>query len=209
VRAVEKAYTAIRNGIIAGRFPPGSRITEHEVVAASGVSRTPAREALRRLQSEGLVDLTPNQGAVVIDWSPADTDEIFDLRAVLEAHGAARAAICATSEQIETLQSLATEQYREARERREGHLERIADLNSRFHNQMQEASASPRLTRILTALLDASLIMKTFNHYTPDDLERSAAHHLELVRALMARDSEWAGSVMRSHVLAAKRSLRR
>jgi DNA-binding GntR family transcriptional regulator len=209
VRAVDKAYAAVRDGIFAGRFPPGTRITEHEVVAASGVSRTPAREALRRLHAEGLVDLTPNQGAVVIDWTPADTDEIFDLRAVLESYGASRAATLATPEQVRTLEALAQQQHAEARDRREGHLERIASLNSRFHHQLQEASASPRLVRILAALLDASLIMKTFSHYTSDDLERSAAHHLELVQALAKQDAEWAASVMRSHVLAAKRSLRR
>jgi DNA-binding GntR family transcriptional regulator len=209
VRAVDKAYAAVKEGIFAGRFPPGTRITEYEVVSASGVSRTPAREALRRLHSEGLVDMTPNQGAVVIDWSPADTDEIFDLRAALESYGAARAAARATPEQIRDLEVLATRQQAEARERRDGHLERIASLNSQFHNQLQHASASPRLSRILAALLDASLIMKTFSHYTADDLERSAAHHLELVQALAKRDAEWAASVMRSHVLAAKRSLRR
>jgi len=209
LRAVDKAYAAVRSGIIAGRFPLGTRITEHEVVAAAGVSRTPAREALRRLHAEGLVDLTPNQGAVVIDWSPADTDEIFDLRAVLEAYGAARAATHATSAQVASLAALAARQHLEATERREGHLERIRSLNSSFHLELQQASASPRLSRILVALLDASLIMKTFNHYTSDDLQRSAAHHLELVQALEQRDSEWAASVMRSHVLAAKRSLRR
>jgi len=209
VRAVDKAYAAVRDGIIAGRFPLGCRITEHEVVAASGVSRTPAREALRRLHAEGLVDLTPNQGAVVIDWSPADTDEIFDLRAVLESYGAARAATLATPEQLRELEGLAAQQQTEAHERKEGHLDRIASLNSRFHHALQVASASPRLSRILAALLDASLIIKTFNHYSSEDLERSASHHMELVQALAKQDPEWAASVMRSHVLAAKRSLRR
>jgi DNA-binding GntR family transcriptional regulator len=209
VRAVEKAYQAIRAGIIGGRFAPASRITEQEVAAVAGVSRTPAREALRRLHSEGLVEFTPNQGAVVAEWTPADADEIFDLRVVLESHAAARAATHATDAQLEALGTLARQQHVEALARREGHLERIASLNRRFHNQLVEAAASPRLSRALAALLDASLIMKTFHHYTPVDLERSAAHHLELVQALAARDAAWAASVMRTHVLAAKRSLRR
>ncbi|MEI6457571.1 MAG: GntR family transcriptional regulator [Pseudomonadota bacterium] len=209
MRAVEKAYRAVKGGIFAGRYPPGSRITEQDAVEASGVSRTPAREALRRLHAEGLVDLTPNQGAVVIEWSAADSDEIFDLRALLESYGAARAAQVATNEQLRMLDTLAAQQQREAHERSDGHLERIATLNSRFHHALQDASASPRLRRILEALLDASLIMKTFHRYTPEDLERSASHHVELVEALTKRDADWAASVMRSHVLAAKRSLRR
>jgi DNA-binding GntR family transcriptional regulator len=208
VRAVDKAYAAVRDGIIAGRFAPASRLTEQEVAATAGVSRTPAREALRRLHSEGLVHFTPNQGAVVTEWSTEDLDEIFDLRALLESHGVARAALLATDPEIAALKALAEEQLAEARDRRDGYLDRIAELNSRFHRRLQEAAGSPRLMRALAALLEAPLIMKTFLNYTPDDLQRSAAHHLELVQALEARDGEWAASVMRSHILAAKRTLR-
>ena len=139
MRAVDKAYQAVRQGIIAGRFAAGTRITEHEVAVAAGVSRTPAREALRRLHSEGLVEFTPNQGAIVTTWSVEDADEIFDLR----------------------------------------------------------------------ALLEAALVMRTFRNYTPEDLERSATHHLELVLALEGRDADWAASVMRAHIHSARRTLRR
>ncbi|MBS0396042.1 MAG: GntR family transcriptional regulator [Proteobacteria bacterium] len=206
---MDKAYEAVRGGIIDGRFPPATRITEQEVAAAAGVSRTPAREALRRLHAEGLVEFTPNLGAVVSEWTDAEFDEIFDLRALLESHGVARAALRISDADVEALRALATQQLGEARERREGHLDRIADLNRRFHRRLQEAAGSPRLMRALAALLEAPLIMKTFLNYSPEDLQRSAAHHLELVQALAARDPEWAASVMRSHILAAKRTLGR
>lgn len=209
MRAVDKAYQAVRDGIIAGRYAPSTRITEQEVAAAAGVSRTPVREALRRLHAEGLVDFTPNQGAMVTTWSTEDADEIFELRAMLESHGAARAAVRATAAQIAELRDLAERQYAEAVSRTDGCLERIGDINNRFHRRLQDAADSMRLTRALAALLEAPLMMKTFLNYTPDDLQRSAAHHLELVRALEARDAEWAASVMRSHVLAARRTLRR
>jgi len=78
MRAVDKAYAVVRDGVIAGRFPPGNRITEQEVALAAGVSRTPAREALRRLHQEGVVDFTPHQGAVVTEWSRKDVAEIFE-----------------------------------------------------------------------------------------------------------------------------------
>jgi DNA-binding GntR family transcriptional regulator len=208
VRAVDKAYEAVRGGIIAGRFAPATRITEQEVAAAAGVSRTPAREALRRLHTEGLVRFTPNQGAVVTEWSDADLDEIFELRALLESHGAARAATLATEAELAALRSLAEQQLAEVRDRRDGCLDRIAQLNSRFHRGLQEAAGSPRLLRALAALLEAPLIMRTFANYSADDLGRSAAHHLELVQALEARDGEWTASVMRSHLLAARGTLR-
>lgn len=209
VRAVDKAYDAVRSGIIAGRYLAGARLTEQEIATAVGVSRTPVREALRRLDAEGLVEFTPNLGAVVTVWSDADADEVFDLRAMLESYGARRATLRATPEQVAELKSLAETQYRESVDRASGHLERIAELNSRFHRRLQEAAASTRLSRALAALIEAPLMMRTFQIYTPEDLERSAMHHLEIVRALEARDPEWAASVMLSHVHAARGALNR
>ena len=208
MRAVDQAYQTVRDGIISGRYPPASRITEQEIAKAAGVSRTPVREALRRLHGEGLVEFQANHGAVVTDWSDTDANEVFELRAMLESHGAARAAVNATPEQRQELRELAEEQHRHSVERGEGHLERIGELNSRFHRRLQEAANSPRLARALAALLEAPLIMKTFLKYRPQDLERSAVHHLELVRAIESGDPDWAASVMRSHILAARGALR-
>lgn len=209
MRAVDQAYQTVRDGIISGRYPPSSRITEQEIAEAAGVSRTPVREALRRLHGEGLVEFQANHGAVVTDWSDTDADEVFELRAMLESHGASRAALNATPAQRQELRELAEEQHRHSLDRGPGHLERIGELNSRFHRRLQEAANSPRLARALAALLEAPLIMKTFIKYRPQDLERSAVHHLELVRAIEAGDPDWAASVMRSHILAARGALRR
>jgi len=204
LRAVDKAYTAVRSGIIEGRYEPNARITEQEVAAAAGVSRTPAREALRRLHAEGLVIFTPNVGAVIAQWTQADADEIFDLRVLLESYAAAQAARLITAESLDQMRRSAEAQLLEARERSDGYLERISVLNSQFHRLLLSAANSPRLEQALMALLEAPLIMKTFRRYSVDSLERSALHHLELVQAFEARDPDWAASVMRSHILAAK-----
>ena len=209
VRAVDKAYLKIKEGIISGHYPAGTRITEQEAVAASGVSRTPVREALRSLQAEGLVDFTPNLGAMVTVWTQADADEVFELRALLEAYGAQRAARHATAEQLVMLRELAEAQLLESIERGDGYIERIGDINSQFHHALHDAAGSPRLRRTLSALIEAPLVMKTFHKYTPEDLVRSAQHHIELCTALEAHDAEWAASVMSSHVHAARGALRR
>ena len=209
MRAVDRAYEAVRTGIIAGRYLAGARLTEQEIATAVGVSRTPVREALRRLDAEGLVDFTPNLGAVVTSWTEEDSDEVFELRAMLESHGVRRAATRATAAQVGELRRLAELQFRESVDRRTGHLERIADLNSQFHRRLQEAAASVRLSRALAALIEAPLMMRTFQKYTPEDLQRSAQHHLEIVRALEARDPAWAASVMLSHIHAARGALNR
>ena len=209
MRAVDQAYQTVRDGIINGRYPPSSRITEQEIAEAAGVSRTPVREALRRLHAEGLVEFQANHGAVVTDWTDTDIDEVFELRAMLESYGAARAASHATAAQRQELRDLAEEQFRLSSQRAEGHLERIGELNSRFHRRLQEAANSPRLARALAALLEAPLILKTFAKYGPQDLERSALHHVVMVRDIDAGYHDWAASVMRSHILAAGGALRR
>ena len=209
MRAVDKAYQTVRQGILHGRYAAAARITEHEVAQAAGVSRTPVREALRRLHAEGLVEFAPNQGAVVTAWTDADSDEIFDLRAVLESYGAQRAAQRATPDQIADLRILAERQVLLSQRDTEHNLELIGDINGQFHRKLQEAAGSARLAKLLSSLIEAPLIMKTMSQYTAEDLARSAAHHVEIVQAIAARDGQWAASIMRSHILAARGALRR
>jgi DNA-binding GntR family transcriptional regulator len=205
-RAVDRAYTTLRAAIVAGRYAPATRLTEHEVAGAAGVSRTPAREALRRLEAEGLIEFTPNQGAVVSVWSDEDADELFALRALLEAHGARRAALRASAPQRAALGQLAGEQRREAA-RRFPDRGRIAELNRRFHRHLADAAASPVLSRTLGSLLEATLLAGGSRRRTAAELGTSAAQHEELVRALEARDAEWAAAIMRAHVLGARRNI--
>lgn len=207
-KAVDKAYHTVRERIVRGVYPASSRITEQEVAAAAGVSRTPVREALRKLHAEGLLEFIPHQGAIVTEWSSEDRDDVFELRAMLEAYGAARAARRMTAEGIAELRDLAEEQYRQTLTKAEGYLERIGDLNSQFHRRIHEFAGSSRLGGALASLIEAQLMMKTFATYQDEDLLRSSAHHLEIVRALEARDAEWSASLMRSHILGARGALR-
>jgi DNA-binding GntR family transcriptional regulator len=206
--AVERAYVEIRERIIAGIYAPAARITEQEISEFAGVSRTPAREALRRLQSEGLVRIAPNHGAVVVQWSDDDIDDIFDLRSLLEPYGAKRAARYVTAAGLTELKLLATKQYEESAARKKGYLQRIGDLNSQFHRCLHRNANSERLNASMGPLVEAPLMLRTFARYSDDDLLRSAMHHLEIVSALEARDGEWAGAVMRAHILAAHVAMR-
>jgi DNA-binding GntR family transcriptional regulator len=206
-KAAEKAYSLVKKRILSGKYEPSLRLTEQEIADASGVSRTPVREALRRLQSEGLVRVTANQGAVVTDWSDDDTDDVFELRALLEPYGAARAATRITPEGLERLRALAEAQYRESCERAPGYTGRIGALNSEFHRSLHEFADSARLAMLIPMLVEVPLVMRTFNKYDKTELVRSASHHLEIVAALEAGDPDWAASIMRSHVHAAKYSM--
>ena len=91
-RAVDRVYSHIREAIIDGRYGPGARLGEVEIAELTRTSRTPVREALRQLEMEGLVEVLPHRGARVYEWSAEDLEEIYDLRMVLEAMAASRAA---------------------------------------------------------------------------------------------------------------------
>jgi DNA-binding GntR family transcriptional regulator len=207
-KAVDKAYQTVRERIVRGVYPASSRITEQEVAAAAGVSRTPVREALRKLHAEGLLEFIPHQGAVVTEWTSEDRDDVFELRALLESYGAARAARRMSEAGIAELRQLAEDQYHETIAKAPGYLLRIGDLNSQFHRRIHEFAGSGRLVSALASLIEAPLMMKTFESYQNEDLVRSAAHHLEIVRALEARDGDWSAALMRSHILGARGALR-
>ncbi len=203
-KAVQKAYELVRERIVSGVYAPALRLTEQEIANASGVSRTPVRQALQRLQTEGFVKVTANQGAVVVDWSDSETNDIYELRALLEPYGAARAARRITPEGIARLRTLAHDQYEESKRRAPGYTERIGELNSEFHRTLHGFAGSNRLSLLMPMLVEAPLILRTFAKYTHEELMRSASHHLELVRALEAGDAEWASAIMQSHLHAAR-----
>ena len=208
-KAAHKAYSLIRERIQSGEYPPATRITEQEIADASGVSRTPVREALQRLQNEGFVRVTANQGAVVVDWNDDDANDVFELRALLEPYGAARAATRIGPEGIERLRALAEAQYEESVHRKPGYTQRIGHLNSQFHRTLHEFAASQRLSMLMPMLIEAPLVMRTFTKYDEAELLRSASHHLEIVSALEARNADWAAAIMRSHIHAAQFSTNR
>jgi DNA-binding GntR family transcriptional regulator len=206
MRAGERAYLIARKGILEGQYPAGSRLTEHDLTRAAGVSRTPVREALRRLHAEGFVQFAPNHGAVVTAQGPEDAEEIFELRAVLEAIAAGRAALRASPETMLQLRTLARQQLFESTQRGPKHLARIGDLNDRFHRLIQQAAASRRLAQTLAGLIEAPLVSRTFGRYSIDELRRSADQHMQLVQAIEAHDAPWAESIMRAHILGGRAS---
>ena len=211
-RAADLAHSALRAAILEGRRAPGERLGEIEIAAELGLSRTPVREALGRLGSEGLVDLLPHRGARVRSWTADDLDETYELRAALEGLGARRAAARIGAADLDRLAALAAEMVTvdpSLGHRPPGDFADLAALNARFHALIVGAAGSDRLAATLAGLVQLPLVMRTYRRYTDAALARSHAHHHEIVDALRAGDGAWAESVMRSHVLAARAVLLR
>jgi len=205
--AGERAYEVIRGGILSGQFQPGARLKEEELTDLCEVSRTPVREALRRLAVEGLVTVTPNAGAQVNIITPAELEEVYVLRAMLESHAADRAAQNLTPDAIERLKALADEMERTVLEPPEVINRDFAPANSEFHKIILDAAMSPRLSAMASLVVELPLILRTLSRYSDQDRRRSMAHHRELIEAFSAKDGAWAAAVMKSHIHAAFQAL--
>lgn len=201
--AAERAYEEIRRSIASGAYEAGDRLREEELSTALGVSRTPIREALRRLSAEGFVTFSSNKGAQVAAWTDTELEEIFELRALLESYAAKRAATRVDTATVRRLESLALG-IRELVPQGWDALGQIAELNNEFHQLVLTSSESPQLVTLAQAIVQIPLVHRTFRRYTPADLQRSAAQHVELVDACRVGDAGWAEAVMRSHILSAR-----
>jgi DNA-binding GntR family transcriptional regulator len=207
--AVDKAYLAIREGIIRGRFSSGTHLTAQDLAADSGLSRTPVREAMRRLHAEGLIEFIPHRGAFVTRIDDNEIINIYDLRVTLEAYAAGAAARKRTPPQLERLRSLANQMRDMIEENSQSMLEDLAELNNEFHKLIVAASHNSRLPTALSAIMEMPLVLRTFRRYDYVELQRSTNQHVELVSALEQGDAVWARSVMTSHILSALHALLR
>lgn len=196
-KASDLAYARIRQGITGGEWPPGTPLREEELAALCGVSRTPVREALRRLEAEYLVRRTEGARSFVADWSADDVAEMFALRAILEGHAAARAATRITPDAIAELQALNAEVHAACGT---DDTDRFLNANRAFHAIVLEAAASPRLAQMLGALVEQPVVRRTAQRYGRGEFVRSHAEHAALIEAFLARDAQWAQSMMTGHI---------
>lgn len=198
-RASDRAYEMIRDMILAGDLPSGSKIGEEALAEQCGVSRTPIREALGRLEAELLIRRTDTQRSFVADWSLEDVEDSFELRALLESRAARRAAERITWDQLARLKA-----HHEAIGRaiagETPDTQQFVEHNHLFHRVIMEASASAQLTTMLTRIVEQPIVRRTARNYSFDDLKRSQQQHGELIAAFEQRDPAWAEAVMISHI---------
>lgn len=206
-RAVELAYRSIREQILSGEQRGGEWLRESDLAASIGVSRTPVREALRRLAAEGLVRHERNRGVHVQSWTLKDLADVYALRSLIEPWACGMAAAGGAAD-VDLLQQLADDMTAAAALPRPD-LDALTELNSRFHSAILEASGNDRIRTLLASLVQMPLVWRTFSHYTPEELRRSLTHHHELVDAMRAGNATWAESVMRAHIQSAWTSVRR
>lgn len=197
--AADRAYAEIRGLILAGDASPGTPLREEALADIVGVSRTPIRDALRRLEVELYAVRTPGGRLVVADWDSDDVAEIFALRAMLEGHAAARAARRVTPDQLAELRQC-NAAIEAAVALPQPDIARFLAENRRFHDIILSASASARLSTMLAGLVEQPIVRRTATRYDRADLARSAHEHGQLIQAFAAHDEDWARAVMTAHI---------
>lgn len=198
-KAADRAYRFIRSEILAGAMRPGEQLREESLAEACGVSRTPVREALRKLEAERLIQRSDTQRSFVATLSLDDVAESFTLRAMLEGHAAGRATARIRPDHLVALEAHNTA-IRAAIACTAPDVSVFIEHNRGFHAVVTEAAGSERLTQLLASIVEQPVVLRTAQRYDRAQLERSAAEHEELVLAFRHRDPEWAKAVMISHI---------
>jgi len=184
---------------------PGQRLDEAVLAEQLGISRTPLREALKVLSSEGLIDLQPHKGCFVTELTLRDLEEIFPIMATLEGCVAHEVAEKRTPVQLKALDVLheKLERYAAA-----GDVNRYYETNYVFHDQLQECAGNRWLQVVIG---DLRKLMKLYRHHSlrlEGRLAASLAEHRALMQALHRQDADAAERVMRGHLLAQLVALR-
>lgn len=198
-RASDRAYQQIRTMILRTELVPGEQIREEQLAEACGVSRTPVREALRRLEAESLIRRNDSQRSFVAEWSPDDVSESFQLRAILEARATRRAAQRISKAQLDELK-FHNNELEAAVRKPNPDISKFLDHNRQFHAGIVEAAASVRLANMLTHIIEQPVILRTAQQYDSENLLRSHHEHAELLAAFARHDADWAEAIMTAHI---------
>ena len=193
--AQQQAYLYLRDQIQIGRLAGGSRVKPEDVAVELGISRMPVREAIRQLDTEGLLTIRPNRGAVVTVFSPDRLSELFEMRAVLEGLCARRAAVDFDEDAGDELRLLLNRLNRAA-----GNIDAWIQHHEAFHNFICERANRPHVTaevRKLRAAVEPYLRLSQTHPVTMGD---SGRQHKELIDVLLLRDPDKAEAVMRRHI---------
>jgi DNA-binding GntR family transcriptional regulator len=190
----------LRSAIGSGYFKPGQRLVERELCDMLGVGRTSVREALRQLEAEGLVDTFPNRGPVVSETNYADTQQLYDIRSLVEGFAGEQFAVNASNQQIAQLEAIVKAFEKAARNPRR---DELVGLKAQFYDCLMEGSGNKFARQFLTLLHNRINMLRATSMVQPGRLEHSVAELKEIIDAVRARDAERAGQACRDHINAA------
>lgn len=191
-------YERLKQAIIQGDFGPGSRVVESRLAGALGISRTPVREAIHKLEREGLLRQDPKRGFFVEGLGRADIEETFGIRSVLESYAARLAAIRHIEGELKPLEAKLAD-YQQCLDR--GDLGSLLKINTEFHDLLYGLSRSPRLIKMINDLRDHIYRCRIVILKVKDMAELSHADHRQMLAAMKRRDADHVEKLVKDHLL--------
>jgi DNA-binding GntR family transcriptional regulator len=197
--ARQETYRFLRERLLGGEYAPNERLVEESIARALGVSRTPVREALHKLELEGLVEPAGARGFRVPEDSVAEMKELFEIRGVMEGHALACLVDIVTARHLEDLNELIGLAERACEQ---GNLDSVFKLNTRFHDLLYGllAAQRPRLFSLIEDMRDYVVRYRRNSLITKESALHSIAGHKKIVLALSLGDRHLCEQLMRSHV---------
>ena len=197
-------YRQLEEMILSGRIKPGERINESQLAAALQVSRAPIREACRQLEKHGMVEVHANRGTFVRSIQPEEVEELYDIRAALEALAGERAAARITPKARKELQTrfAAMEEFAKG-----GSVVEYYEANTEFHMEIIRISGNKSLAGIYDSICKQVSLFRKSSLSLPGRLNISLGQHQEILAALLSGDGKEAGASLRHHVLDAGHAL--
>lgn len=190
-----QVYETLKESIIKGDIKPGTRLTEKIVVEQLGVSSTPVREAFRRLNTEGLIEMIPYKGVRVKSIDVADLVEVYSCRAMFEKHSIKLAIENYTADFIEDLKDI-IEHSKDAQTQTD-----YVNYNTQFHNRILKQANNSRLVNFVKQLEDVILHNRMHSSYSEERKKEINKEHEEIINAISKLDSESAEAYMEQHII--------
>ena len=200
----EVVCESLRDAIRRGTLKPGERLMEIQLSEELGVSRTPIREAIRKLELEGYVIMMPRRGTYVATMSIRDINEIFEIRTALESLSNGLAAERITEEELERLQRLLVMIGGYIAE---NDMEKIVDTDIEFHDLLYHAARNTRLVGVISNLRDQLTRFRTLSMSYPGRLEATLEEHREIVEAIAQGDVKAARKAAEKHMENSEKTL--
>ncbi len=196
-----QVYSALRDAIVTGRLKPGERIVEDRICTELGVSRSPLREALRKLEGEGLVSILPRRGAVVTELTQRDQLDLFPIREALEGLAAHLAASHITTDELAELEDVcqAMQKCIVAKD-----MAAVVVLNTQFHELIAKASRNRWVRDFLLSIRAQTRRLYRSSIEKPDRAVESVAEHRRVIEALRQGNGVQAEALAREHVVKAR-----
>jgi DNA-binding GntR family transcriptional regulator len=194
----EHVFESLKHSIVRGKISPGEWLVESHIAETLGISRTPVREAIHKLEREGLIERQPRGGFTVLGFERDDIEETFGIRSVLEGYAARLAAVKHDEKELADLENKIDE-FQNALDHKKMNL--LPAINTEFHDLLYSLSKSPKLINMINGLRDQiyryrQMILKEKKFASTSNLD-----HKKMLQHIRKRDAEGAERLVRDHIL--------